>query len=152
MRFLALSLKSCSQARRYCLDGAQTGTGIYDLPLWHSAVFRNFDNLTDYCPALIWKGVLRICDLFEANNDPKPHLLAKVGRKWQMVGTRSLSQFLSLPATDWSIPSVWVGSWGKFVSLKKMSPIPYVPHRLSAVTWKAFWRSRLPPFLIYFAY
>ena len=54
--------------------------------------------------------------------------------------------------TEWSIPSVWVGSWGKSASLKELSPMPCVPRRQPTSVRKPFWASRLPPFVKDFAY
>ena len=85
MGFLALLPKSCSQARRYCLDGARTESNPRNLPLWHSATFKNADNLTYYCPALIRKGVVRKSDLFDEHQKPRQHLFLKVGITWQQV-------------------------------------------------------------------
>ena len=127
--FLAQSLKSYSQARRYVIDGAPEGANIRDYPLWHSAIFRNSDNLTYYCPAQIRKGVMCISDLFGANFCPRQDLLPKIGITWREVYTSFIKQFHQLMPTDWSIPSVWVGSWGKSASLKKLSPMPYMPRR-----------------------
>ena len=144
------SLKSYSQARRYIIDGALEGANIRDFPLWHLAIFRNSDNLTYYCPALIRKGVMCIADLFDANFFPRQDLLPKIGITWRGVYASSIIR--QLMPTDWSIPSVWVGSWGKSASLKKLSPMPHVPRRQPSSIWKAFWASRLPPFLKDFAY
>ena len=33
------------------------------------------------------------------------------------------------------------------MSLKKMAPVPYVPHRQSSMVWNAFWNSKIPPTL-----
>ena len=120
MGFLAQSLKSYSQARHYVIDGAPEGANNRELPLWHSAIFRNSDNLTYYCPALIRKGVMCISDLFDTNFCPHQDLLPKIGITWREVYTSSIKQFCQLMPTDWSIPSVWVGSWGKSASLKKI--------------------------------
>ena len=129
MGFLAQSLKSHLQATRYVIEGAPEGASIWEFPLWHSAIFRNSDNLTYYCPALIRKGVMCISDLFDANSCPHQDLLPKIGITWREVYTLSIKQFCQLMPTDWSIPSVWVGSWGKSASLKKLSRMPFVPQR-----------------------
>ena len=152
MGFLAQSLKSYSQARRYVIDGAPKGANIRGFPVWHSTIFRNSDNLTYYCFALIRKGVMCISDLFDANFCACQDPLLKIGITWREVYTSSIKQFRQLMPTDCSMPSVWVGSWGKFASLKKLSPMPYVPRRQPSSIWKSFWASRLPPFLKDFAY
>ena len=152
MGFLAQSVKSYSQARRYIIDGAPEGVNIGDFPLWHSAIFRNSDSLTYYCPALIRKGVLCISDLFDSDFRPPQALLPKIGITWREVYTTSIQRFRQLLPTVWSIPSVWVGCWGKSASLKKLSPMPYAPQRQPNTVWKAFGASRLPPFLKDFAY
>ena len=120
MGFLAQSLKSYSQARRYVIDGPPEGANIKELPLWHSAIFRNSDHLTYYCPALIRKGVMCIAYLFDMNVSPRQDLLPKIGITWQDVYSSTMRRFNQLLPTDWSIPSVWVGSWGKSASLKKL--------------------------------
>ena len=129
MGFLAQSLKSFSQARRYVLDGMLPGTTSDALPLWHSAIFRNADNLTYYCPRLIKRGILTVKDLFDTTAQPKAKLLSMMRQTWQAVYPASLLTFQGLPSSEWSLNSVWVGSWGKSASLKKMAPVPYVPHR-----------------------
>ena len=65
MNFLALSLKSYSQATRYCLEGPPHNSSVKDFPLWHSTIFQHVEHLTYYCLALIRKGVLKIGDLFD---------------------------------------------------------------------------------------
>ena len=77
MGFLALALKSYSQARRYCLYGPQHWTQINDLPLWHSTIFRNVESPAYYCPALIRKGILRIGELFDRHLCPQTILLQR---------------------------------------------------------------------------
>ena len=129
MGFLAQSLKSYSQARRHVIDGPPEGANIKKLPLWHSAIFRNSDHLTYYCPTLVRKGVLCISDLFGTNFYPRQDLLPKTVITWREVYACSIKQFNQLMFTDWSIPSVWVGSWGKSSSPKKLLPMPYVPRR-----------------------
>ena len=47
--------------------------------MWHSAIFRNSDNLTYYRPALIRKGVMCISDLFDTSICPRQDLLPKIG-------------------------------------------------------------------------
>ena len=54
---LAYSLKSFSIAGRYMLDDLADPTAQGQLPLWHSAVFKNAKHLTYYCPALIKKNI-----------------------------------------------------------------------------------------------
>ena len=90
---LAQSLKSYSQARHYLIDGAPEGANITELPLWHSAIFRNLDNLTYYCPALIRIGVMCISDLFDTDFCPRQGLLPKIGITWREVYTSSIKQF-----------------------------------------------------------
>ena len=93
-----------------------------------------------------------ISDLFDANFCPRQDLLPKIGITWREVYTSSIKQFRQLMPTEWSIPSVLVGSWGKSASLQKLSPMPYVPQRQPSSVLKSFWASRLPPFLKDFAY
>ena len=102
--------------------------------------------------ALIRKGVMCISDLFDTNFCPRQDVLPKIGITWREVYTSSIKQFCQLMPTDWSIPSVWVGSSGKSASLKKLSPMPYVPRRQPSFVWKPFWASWLPPFLKDFVY
>ena len=51
--YLVYSLKSFSIARRYILDSLADPTAQGQLPLWHSAVFKNAKHLTYYCLALV---------------------------------------------------------------------------------------------------
>jgi hypothetical protein len=100
MGFLAQSLKSYSQTRRYVIDGAPEGANIREFPLWHSAIFRNSDNLTYYCPALIRKGVMCISDLFDMSFCPRQELLPKIGITRREVYASSIKQFNQLMPID----------------------------------------------------
>ena len=133
MGFLALLLKSFSQARRYVLDGLLDGMPIDKLslwhsvllhnadirmpvdklPFWHSVLLHNADNLTYYCPRLIKRGVLLVSDLFDAQGQPNPQLLSMLGPTWRVVYPVSIAKFLHLPSSEWSLNSVWFGSGGK---------------------------------------
>ena len=99
MGFLAQSLKSYSQARRYIIDGLPE-VNIRAFPLWHSAIFRNSENLTYYCQALIRKGVLCISDLFDQQFTPHRDLLPKVGITWHSIYASAVQRFQQLPFTD----------------------------------------------------
>ena len=152
MGFLAPSLKSSSQARRYVLDGMLPGTTSDALPLWHSAIFRNADNLTYYCPRLIERGILTVKHLFDTTAQPKAKLLSMMGQTWQAVYPASLLTFQGLPSKEWSLNSVWVGSWGKSATFKKMAPVSYVPHRQPSQVWTSFWPAKLAHSLKDFVY
>ena len=79
MGFLAHSLEAFSQARQYVLDGMLLGTTPDALPLWHSAIFGNADNLIYYCPRLIKRGILTISHLLDSQQQPKDQLLSQMG-------------------------------------------------------------------------
>ena len=70
--------------------------------------FKKGSRLTYYCHALIQIGVLTVGDLFDVAGSPNPRLLRK-------VGPTSISRALGIgdASVCWSIPSVWMGAWGK---------------------------------------
>ena len=70
------------------------------LPLWHSAIFRNADNLTYYCPRLIKRGILTVKDLFDTTSQPKAKLLSMMGPTWQAVYPASPLTFQGLPSSE----------------------------------------------------
>ena len=150
--YLAYSLKSFSIARRYILDGLADPTAQGQLPLWHSAVFKNAKQLTYYCPVLIKKSILTVQDLYGLDGRIPAHLLSKIAPTWKVVYEVGLANFMHHQPTDWSPPSVWVGAWAKTDTLKRLAPDPETVTRHSPAVWKAFWRSKLPPSIVDFVH
>ena len=62
----------------YIVDGIADITTQGQLPLWHSAIFKNSKPPTYYCPVLIKKGVLIVNGLCDEDGRAKPHLLSKI--------------------------------------------------------------------------
>ena len=103
--FVQYSFKSFSKSRRYVIDGLGDQSAMGDLPLWHSAIFRNGKQLSYYCPALICQGVTQVKHMF-VHESPVEDLLNKVGPTWRQVYRNGLTNFLKIQRTDWSRPSV----------------------------------------------
>ena len=138
-----------AQARKYVCEGLSTCTPPPpdSPPLWHSAVFQKGSHLTYYCPALINLGILTVGDLFDAAGDPISRHLRKMGPTWVPVFQQGLRWVQGMPQSDWSIPSAWIGAWGKCEMLNLLARVPFAEHRQSCETWKVFRRTRFPPFL-----
>ena len=134
MGYLARSLKAASQARRYVCEGLSSCTHSDSLPLWHSAVFQKGNQLTYYCPSLMKRGVLTVGDLFDCTGAPTPRLLGSIGDTWQAVYCQGLQWVQGMLPSDWSIPSVWLGSWGKSDMLKLLAREPYTEHMSTVPT------------------
>ena len=63
--FLAYSLKSLSIAGRYIVDGLSNHEALSKILLWHSTIFQSDKHLTNYCTALIAKGITKVGHLFD---------------------------------------------------------------------------------------
>ena len=150
--YLAYSLKSFSIARRYILDGLADPTAQGELPLWHSAVFKNSKHLTYYCPALIKKNIVSVPDLYVACGRIPTHLSSKIAPTWRVVYEVGLSNFMQCQPTDWSPPSVWAGALAKTDTLKRLAPDPETVTRRSPAVRKAFWSAKLPPSIVDFVH
>ena len=134
-------LKSFSIACRYIIDGVSTREALPELPLWHSAIFKSDKRLTYNCPARIAKGIVKIKHLSDLNHRPLPNLRALIGPTWRGIYTKEVDNFLTVPITDWSIPSVWSEAWTKASTLRRLAPDPHTTSRRSPAVWQAFWRA-----------
>ena len=139
------TLKSLSLARRYTVDGLADQSAMGELPLWHSAIFKKSNHLTYYCLRLIRKGVLQVKDLFNSAHGIQADLLCLIGPTWRAVYASAVTALSTIPATDWSIPAVWVEAWAKSATLKRLAANLQTETRRSPAVWKAFWRAQLPP-------
>ena len=129
--YLAYSLKSFSIARRYILGGLADSSASTQLPLWHSAIFKNAKHLTYYCPSPIRHGILTVCDLYDHRGTVHSHMLHKIVPTSKIVYEAGLNNFLRLQPTDWSPPSVWANVWVKTDTLKRLAPDPEAVTRRS---------------------
>ena len=129
--YLAYSLKSFSIARRYILDGLADPTAQGQLPLWHSAVFKNAEHLTYYCPALIKKNILTTQDLYDVRGRIPAHLFSEIAPTWKLIYAIGLSNFMQCQPTDWSPPSAWAGAWAKTDIPKRLAQDPETVTRRS---------------------
>ena len=136
--YLSFSVKSFSIARRYVLDGLADQSAIGQLPLWHSAVFKNESHLTYYSPKLISMSILTIADLFDEHMLPRADLLKHIGPTWQALYRQAPRNMLTVPVTDWSLPSVWTAAWAKSLTLKRLAANPHTETRCSPRVWQAF--------------
>ena len=78
---------------------------------------------------------------------PREDLLSKVGPTWRQVSSNGLNNFLKVPPTDWSRPSVWLAAWGKSDSLACLAANPHTESRQSPRIWGLFWRAKFFPSL-----
>ena len=112
------------------MDGLSDPTVQGQLPLWHSAVFKNAKHLTYYCPPLTKKNVLTAQDLYGADGQIPTHLLSNIAPIRKVVYEVGLSNFMQCQPTDWSPPSVWAGAWAmcQTPTVPKGTALPIVSH------------------------
>ena len=129
--FLSYSLQSFSSARRYIINGLADPLQIGQVPLWHSAAFKNDKHLTYYSTKLVSMKVLTVADLYDSSLNPHADLMCHLGPTWQMLYQRAPRNLLKVPITDWSLQSVWTASWAKSLTLKRLAANPYTKTRCS---------------------
>ena len=106
--FLSCSPKSFSSARHYIIDGLAHPLQIGQVPLWHSAAFKNDKRLTYYSTKLVSMKVLTVADLYDSSLNPHANLMCHIRLTWQMLYQRAPRNLLKVPITDWLLPSVWI--------------------------------------------
>ena len=67
-------------------------------------------------------------DFFDSTGNPIPRHLRKLGPTWVPVYQQGLSWVQGMAHSDWSIPLVWMGAWGKSEMLKVLARAPYAEH------------------------
>ena len=73
--------------------------------------------------------ILRVSDLYDLHGRMKPSLTPFLGSTWKPVYEQALTTFNLVPATDWSIPSVWMEVWAKSDTLKRLVSHPQAETR-----------------------
>ena len=135
---------------RDALEGAEPppppfqGGIVPDMPLWHSAWFRDTHNNTYFSPSTIRKGVMTVAQLSGMEGG-----CSHLPRTWEPVYVAGLELLRARPrprpsTPDEAKPTFWL-NWNNRAMLRFLMAQTPEPPRQKPEVWKAWHKLLLPP-------
>ena len=142
--FLGTSCKAFSLLRKTAPIATPPDGIIPDMPLWHSAWFRDTHNNTYFSPSTIRKGVMTVAQLSGMEGG-----CSHLPRTWEPVYVAGLELLRARPrprpsTPDEAKPTFWL-NWNNRAMLRFLMAQTPEPPRQKPEVWKAWHKLLLPP-------